>query len=344
MIVEKLTPEAHGAWDAYVDGHPDATCYHLRAWQSVAEDAYRLRAPFLLARESHGGPVRGVLPLFVLRNPLGGYVTTGLFGAYGRVLAEDTAAGEALVSAAQEITRAARARYLVLKTLGEEPLAAGFTRRDTCVVARLPLAHDPQLLWKGFRDKIRNSVRKAQKNGLELRAGHEQLPPYYDILAENMHRKGTPIYGFTFMQRLAQALGDRAEVLTLWWRGRAVSAALVVYYRGVVYVPFASSRRSAFHLAPNNLLYWEIMKRGCEREMSLLDFGRSPREASTLQFKLGWGAQTVPLPFYVYAPKGAAPSFDANESHLRVLAQLWQKLPRPLADTLGPAVCRRFLA
>ena len=45
--VEELSAAEHAAWDAYALGHAHATLYHLRAWQPIAEHAYRLQAPFL---------------------------------------------------------------------------------------------------------------------------------------------------------------------------------------------------------------------------------------------------------------------------------------------------------
>jgi FemAB-related protein (PEP-CTERM system-associated) len=285
-----------------------------------------------------------VLPLVVIRNPLGGYVTTGLFGAYGPILADSPEAGRALVQTAQGIAEAEGAGYLLLKALGDEPLAAAFSRRDLCVTAMLPLADDPQVLWRGFRDKIRNSIRKAQKSPLEVRVGPGELPGFYDVLAENMHRKGTPIYGIDFMRELVHSLGERAEVVTLWSGGGAVSAALVVYHGRTVYVPFASSRPSSFHMAPNNLLYWEIIERACARGMKILDFGRSPRDASTLKFKLGWGASITPLPYYLYTAHGKPPRLKLDHPGLQFLVRLWQRLPRSLADVLGPSVCSHFLA
>ena len=343
MVIDELRESEASAWDAYVDTHPRANCYHLRAWKTAAEAAYGIEAPFLVARESGGGPVRGALPLFVVRaGPGSAYLTTGLFGAYGPVLAEDDATGEALVAAAVDRARAANARYVVLKGLGEEPRARGFEPLDRWVVARLPLDPDPDLVWRKFRDKMRNAVRKGQRSGLEVRAG--ELDGFYDVLAENMHRKGAPIYGRALFRELTRALGDRAEVVTLAEGERTVSGALVIRFRGVATVPFASSRPSSFHLNPNNLLYWEIISRSCRAGLHTLDFGRSLRESSTLSFKLGWGARTEAQPMYVRTVRGAPPRFDVTAPAVRLLVRLWQSLPRSFADALGPQVCRRWLA
>jgi FemAB-related protein (PEP-CTERM system-associated) len=344
LLVEELGAALGSEWDDYVEAHSSATCYHLRAWNLVAERAYRLHAPLLVARAAIGGPIRGVLPLFVVRNARGGYTTNGLFGAYGAILADSLAAGNALLTEATRITRKEGCRYLMLKSLGEEPLATDLDRRDLCVIAKLPLDPSPDVMWRGFRDKMRNCIRKAQKSDLDVRAGPDQLSGYYDVLAENMHRKGTPIYGKAIMRQLLETLGDRAEIVTLWRDGAVVSGALVIYHKQTVYVPFASSRPAAFKWNPNNLLYWEIIKRACARGMTVLDFGRSPQNSSALAFKLGWGAAVTAQPFYVYTARGTPPKLDIEARGVKRMIRLWQRLPRWMADAAGPAVCRRFLA
>src|SRR6185295_191180 len=153
--------------------------------------------------------------------------------------------GAALLAEARALTRREGARYLSVKALGDEPAATGLDRRDQFVIAKMDLDADPDVMWKGFRDKIRNMVRKAQKSDFEVRTGPEQLAGYYDVLAENMHRKGTPIYGLGFMRELMATVGAGCEVITLWREGRAVSGALVIFHKDTVYVPFASSRPSA---------------------------------------------------------------------------------------------------
>jgi FemAB-related protein (PEP-CTERM system-associated) len=343
VVVEPLSPETAPAWDAYVAAHPRSTVYHLRLWQGVAQRAYGLSAPFLVARRGPGGELAGLLPLFVVPRPFGPYLVSGLFGAYGPTLADDEPARLALLDHAARLSDRLGADYLVVKVLGDETVPVGYARAETSVIATLALGDDPQRLWKGFRDKIRNSICKAEKSGLEVRVGRAELDGFYDVLAENMHRKGTPIYGHPFLRELVDSLGEQAEVVTLHKGGEVVSGALAVYFKNLALVPFASSRAAYFSLNPNNLIYWEIMKRAIARGAQWLDFGRSPRESSTLAFKTSWGAVVEPEPFFVWSRPGKAPHLDASDASTQRLIQLWQRLPRPLADALGPSVCRRFL-
>src|SRR4051812_38274252 len=243
MVIEELDPADAPEWDHYVSGKEDANCYHLHGWRTVGERGFGLRAPFLTARTRPRGELLGILPLFFVP---GGYATTGLFGAYGRVLAEDDRIGSALVDEACERARRAGLASVRLKAVGAEPCAPGFEAVDHWVTADLALPASATAAWDGLRGKVRNCIRKAQRFGFEVRSGPDEVEGFYDVLAENMHRKGSPIYGLPMMRALVDALG--AEVITLRHDGRTVSGAISLTFDGVVTVPFASSRPSTFHM------------------------------------------------------------------------------------------------
>ncbi len=342
--VEELSDASAAEWDDYVAAQPGATLYHLRAWKLVAERAYSMRAPFLIARDESTGAVRGALPLFVVDRPFGRYVTSGLFGAYGPLLADDEAAARALLLSAQRVTDAVGGRLLHLKILGQAPQPVAFDRRQIWVTAHLPLARDWKTVWEGLTRNMRNQVRRARQNDLRLVAGNHRIDDFYDVLAENMHRKGSPIYGRAFMRELVDGLGDRAEVVTLCRGEETVAAALTVAFNGVLYVPFASSRPRHFSLKPNHLLYWEIIQRGCERGLSVLDFGTSMRGQSTLEFKLHWHPELLPIVSHLYSGTAslsdAAPTIVPTGRAVQWGMKAWQWLPRGVADALGPRVMR----
>src|SRR6266850_593935 len=345
MVIEELDPEAGPEWDDYVSRKEGANCYHLHGWRRAGERAYGLRAPWLIARAHPRGEPLGVLPLFFVRSdPLRGYATTGLFGAYGPVLAED---GEIRALLIREACRRAREAGLAsfrFKGLGEEPAAAGFASLDHWLIATLPLSATSDAAWASIRGRERNLVRKALRSGLEVRRGPDELPGFYDVLAENMHHKGAPIYGWRFVQEMAASFAGACEVVAIHHRNRCVAGAVTLTFKGVITVPFASSRPESLSLAPNVLLYWDIISRACGAGLRLLDLGTSLRGSSALRFKQHGGARTTPRSIQVLALRGRPPAMDAQSPILRAAISLWQKLPRAWADALGPEVCRRFLA
>lgn len=339
-MIESLPRAACAEWDAYVDGRPEATCYHRSGWTIVAERAYGLFARRLVSRAGRAAPVRGVLPLFVVPRPGERYVTTGIFGAYGPILADDADAEAELLAAAKRFTDEQGARYLHIKALGDGPAPPGLRRQDIWEMARLSLEGGRERVWKSFKSSIRAAVRQAESFGLTLRSGPEELDSFYDVLAENMLRLGSPIYGKRLMREVLAAFGDRADIVTLWAGDRAISGALTLADNGVMYVPFASSRAAYFPWRPNNLLYWRLMERACAASLKTLDFGSSLRGSGPFAFKLGWGAERVPIASYIYARTQETPRLDPGTPAVQAGIRLWKRLPRALADAAGPWVCR----
>jgi len=60
-------------------------------------------------------------------------------------------------------------------------------------------------------------------------------------------------------------------------------------FRDALIVLWASSYREYFSLCPNNLLYWEMIRWGCEQGYRRFDFGRSSPQSGTYHFKKQWG-------------------------------------------------------
>jgi FemAB-related protein (PEP-CTERM system-associated) len=333
--------DSASAWDDYVGRQPGATLYHLFAWKIVAEKAYGMRAPFLVVRDGPGQPIRGALPLVRVPRPFAPYLTTGLFGSYGRLLADDDRHARALIAAATRRIDDGDAAFLHLKLLGGAPAHPGLERHDVWVTAQLDLGHDAGALWTRLRSHMRTKIRQAQRAGLVAEHGAAGLDSFYEVLSGNMARKGAPIYGRRFMRVLLDALGPRGDVVLLRHEGRVVSGALVASFDRTMVVPFASSRASAFRLHANNLLYWEIAKRALGLGLRTLDFGSSLRGSTGLAFKESWKPRVEPIGSYVYSPGSTAPALAPADSALaRMAVKIWAHVPAPVAQALGPQVCR----
>jgi FemAB-related protein (PEP-CTERM system-associated) len=343
MLIEELTSKTEDEWDRFVQERPDSTCYHLRAWKQVATRAYGMDTPFLMAREVAGGPVVGILPLFVAGRFLKRHMSTGLFGAYAPILAQSDQVAHDLVRHARQLLPQWKASCLLIKSLEGKfvPPLEVFNRWDHWVIATLNLENDPDKMWLKLKDKTRNCIRKAKNWDLKVRSGSESLPHFYDVLAENMHSKGAPIYGYKFMRELMESLGDHCEVITLWQGDKAVAGAFVVDHHDCVYVPFASSRPSSLSMSPNNLLYWEIIRRACLGGKKVLDFGRSMKGSGALKFKQSWGAQVKQQPCFMYAEGGQPEFLNTNRWYAAFFVQQWQKVPLGIVNAIGPKICRQ---
>ncbi len=341
MITVTRVEEADKAWDRFVERHPRGTVAHLGAWGRIVRAAYRHEA-FHLVAEDGGEPV-GVLPLVLVRSRLFGRRLVSMpFLDYGGVLVEPGRGAEAaLVGEAQRLAREHGAQTLGLRQLYEEPLP--WRPAEGRVTMLLSLTSEADV-WRGLSSERRNRVRKGEKQGLTVTwVGAEGLDDFYAVFAANMRDLGSPVHSRAFFRAMLDELPDTARVLLVRdAAGGVVGAAVCLFFRDTIMVPWVSSRREAFALCPNFVLYWEVIRRGCREGYRTLDLGRSFRSAGTFEFKRQWGGRPHPLPWlFVDVVPGAAPPVDRDAGRFPALVAAWKRLPLPVANALGPWVRRQ---
>ena len=293
------TPTDWQAWDDYVTRHPDGKLYHLSRWRQVIHRSMRNRYHALVAADR--GEIVGVLPLVHLNSWMfGSFLVSLPYFNYGGILADDPEVARLLYSRAAELAERLGAQHVELRHT--QPLIGGVPTKTHKVAMHLPLPDDPEVLWTSLKPKVRNQIRKPQKAGLIAKHGHLDLfDDFYAVFAYNMRDLGTPVYGKRFLRSILQAFPERSHVVCVYLDDQrtCVAGGLLLGCRGMLEVPWASSLREHNRLSPNNLLYWELLRYGCEQGYSVFDFGRSSADSGTYRFKKQWGAQPVPL-FWQY--------------------------------------------
>jgi FemAB-related protein (PEP-CTERM system-associated) len=327
-------------WDRYVEANGASSLCHLFAWRSIVAESYRLEATFFVA-EAGRNRIEGVLPLVKVPG-LGGApsLVSMPFLDQGGILADSPPVAAALRQAALELMAATRAHSLDLRGGAEAGPAAGDR-----FLARLPLPSTREELWSRIGGKVRNLVRKAEREGVSCdRTGREGLIPFYDIFARNMLGAGSPVHGLAFFRAILDHLSDRVTVyLARSSTGQTIAGALAIRFRDLVAVPWASSLPSARSLCPNYSLYWTMLLDALESGARVFDFGRSSASSGTLHFKKQWGTELEPLAWTRLDRSGEAHSAALLDPRRNAgLAWTWRRLPLAVANRIGPHVRRRL--
>lgn len=330
------------SWDAFVGASPKATPYHSYAWKKVIEGSFQHQTHYLAALDV-SGTVRGVLPLVHMKSALfGNFLVSVPFVNYGGLLCETEGALRALLLAAEKLRCSCRAEHVELRHLGFG--IEGLPSREHKVTMVLPLAVDAQTQWTGFNAKLRNQVRKAEKNGLSCRIGQlELLDDFYAVFARNMRDLGTPVYGKGFFRNVLLSLTDTTRILAVSKEGKTIAAGIVSWHRGTMEMPWASSIGDYKTLCPNNLLYWEAIQFAIGKGCTGFDFGRSTPNEGTYNFKKQWGAEPVQLYWqYLLAAGKPLPELNNKNPKFEMAIRLWQKLPLPITKFFGPYIVKNI--
>jgi len=326
--------------EVFVEGASGGTLAHGRAWPSVISGALGHQDRSLVAERN--GEVCGILPMMLLSHWLFGTFHVSLpWLDYGGVIADDAEASRQLLQAAISQAKADGASFIELRSL--EKVYPELPTRDDKMTLVLDLGV-AEVVWSRFDPKVRNQVRKAQRAGLTCHFGREELlTEFYRVFARNMRDLGTPVWGISLFQNILKAFPKTSELALVRLGEKAIGGGLVLSFKDTVYMPSASSLRSYFHLCPNNLLYWEVIKRACEAGCRTFDFGRSTVGSGTYQFKKQWGATVKQLQWqYVLLNGKHMPQLNPSNPRFKFLIEVWKRLPLPVANWLGPRIVRHL--
>jgi FemAB-related protein (PEP-CTERM system-associated) len=203
----------------------------------------------------------------------------------------------------------------------------------------LPASADE--LWSQLSCKVRNQVRKAEKQRLSLAwGGVDLLPEFHQVFSENMRDLGTPVYGRKVFRSILEHFPKRAELCVVRTGIQTIAAGILLHGWGVTEVPSASSVRSYNHTCANMLMYWHLLQRAIQCRQAVFDFGRCTPEGNTYRFKKQWGATPEGTAWQFYLRQGQIGEMTPYNPRFLRHVRRWQKLPVWLTRLLGPRIVR----
>jgi len=193
---------------------------------------------------------------------------------------------------------------------------------------------------KAVPRKQRAMIRKGMSNGLKSEIDGD-VSRLHRVYAESVHNLGTPVFSKKYFDLLRLIFLHQSDIVTITRDGKAFASVLSFYFRDEVLPYYGGGTKDARHLAANDFMYWEVMRRACERGCRLFDFGRSKLDTGSYNFKRYWGFEPTPLVYqYRLAPGRRIPELNPLNPKLRLFIELWKKMPLSLATRLGPSIVR----
>lgn len=339
--IRKFAPADAERWDNFVRNQPHGTFFQLTGWKRVIEKTFGYRPRYLYAESD--GQITAVAPLFSVSNWVTGSCLLSVpFGVYGGICAQDREAEEAILDHLKEVARAEQVDYLELRNRKSIPYPE-FHPKTLYSTFTMELAPDPAANLKRLPRDTRYMIRKAEKAGLQVRRGFDQMNHFYALFVESMRRHGTPVFPRVFFENLADEFRDRMQLLMVYAGAKPV-AGVVSFLHGDSILPYyAGAGPEAPGLAANNLMYWELMKSAAQSGIRWFDFGRSKKNTGSYAFKTQWNMTVETLDYQVYLVKRkTVPNFSPVNPKFELATRVWQRLPLSMTERFGPRVVRWF--
>ncbi|MEE9442375.1 MAG: FemAB family XrtA/PEP-CTERM system-associated protein [candidate division Zixibacteria bacterium] len=328
-------------WNEYAEQNPYCTYCHQWEWQAVFQNSFKAMPYYYLAE--HDNKIVGIFPNIYMKSVLfGRYMISLPWLDYGGPVADSAEIAELLISNAGNEARDLGCQFLEMRAVGMHlpNLTEKLDKREF----HLDLTGGQDKVWASFDAKARNQVRKAEKSGLIVCFGKtDLLDEFYRIFSRNMRDLGTPVWPKSLFAEIFNHFGDTSEIALVRMDNEPIAAALLLHYRKYSTVPSASARREFLKYCPNNIMYWEIIKRCIEKGSKVFDFGRSSEGAGTYRFKKQWvkNPKEQVWQYQLYA-KDSLPELNPNNPKFKLLIGIWRKLPVPIANLIGPKIVTKL--
>ena len=159
-------------------------------------------------------------------------------------------------------------------------------------------------VWRDLKRRVRHDVRVAQKRGVVVKdaVGEADRETIFRMYCQTMARNRTyVVWPRALIEEVWRLLVEpgRGEMMISWHDGEPL-AAMITFYDGPRCFAFlGASSGTKRNLRPNDLLFWEAMKRAMARGCQDFDFMMSSRDDGALiAFKDKWGATRHPFLFF----------------------------------------------
>ena len=135
--------------------------------------------------------------------------------------------------------------------------------------------------------------------------------------------------------------GPSVDVRECELEGKIISAVLTFYFRDQILPYYGASEMKFNSLAPNNFMYFDLMRWGGQNGYRVYDFGRSRRHSGSYEFKAHWGMMERNLPYeMVLVRRKELPNFTPSNPKYQLAMRVWQKLPLAITRAVGPSLLR----
>ena len=327
-------------WNVFTEAHPKATYAHDAAYIQSISAAYKLS--YYLLGAYYRDRLIAVLPIVI--SPKRGFrgsqkAISIPYSNYGGILAAPSYESEDCMAAFLKHLEKKAIHFVETRQLGSENTDSP----EKTFVLNLPV--DEQTLWRSFKDKVRNQIRKGEKLSFVPNWDNENLRVFYELYLDNMAYHGTPVHSFSFFEAIYARLGDRCKVLSLQHEGKSVAAMMVIVFKGTWTIPYAACSNDFKRKNANMVLYWAAMQKAIENKATAFDFGRSHVSSGTCHFKRQWGSNIYSIEQKTFENGNSVltstTSLYRSTSAMRV-ASLWKQLPLSFQRYCGPIIRRHL--
>ncbi len=299
-------------WDNIVDSSIEGLIYHSSIWLRIVHLSNPQKfEPTHLVGIDRKGEIKAVFPMFIDHRFLVEDARSIPYCSTGGICRKtDTASQISITPFLSYLDEVAIRRHLFSIKIYSSFLADsddyeyGYIAKEYTINRDfqqflLPIDKGEKVIWRELGKKVRNSIRKSWKLGVETFQARtlKDLKEYYRIYSKTATRKGFTPKPFSIFRSLWERLyPDNVRVFLASLDDQVISGTVLLCHKGVLHYWNAASEEGFLGFNANDLLLYDSIRWGSKNGIRIFDLGCSTRsQRGVYMFKKKWGKTIVPL-------------------------------------------------
>jgi hypothetical protein len=335
-----LNPLNDPHWDNLLSTFDGATFFHTSAWARVLSESYGYTPFYFTAIEN--GKLSGLIPVMEIKSFLTGKRGVSLpFSDMCEPLAVDQPTFKVLWEKAAAKGHKAGWKHIELR--GGDGFLEGASACAQHLAHTLELGTDEAMVSGRFKPNIRRNIRKAEKEGVQVKLDHsfESIGAFYKLNCGTRRHHGLPPQPWLFFRKIYEHViaAGKGFVALAEYKNQVAAGAVFTFYRDQAIYKYGASDRSLHRLRPNNLVIWEAIRWCCRKGIRSLNFGRTePENEGLVQFKRVWGTTEKIIRYFKFDLNKNA--FVADSPGPNSSYRLFKQMPAPVLRVVGNILYR----
>ena len=319
MTVYRLDPLTDARWEAFLQGHPQASVFHTSGWLQALSKTYGF-VPIVITTSPPESDLRNGLACCSTNSWLSGRRLVSLpFSDHCAPLVDNPQILRTLMDylrqcVIQKEWELAELRFPESSVL-EEPSC--FETDKTFVFHKLTLHPSLDDLFAVFhKDCIQRKLSRAAREELAYEEGVSEslLNRFYDLVLLTRRRQGLPPQPVVWFRNLIACLGDKAKIRLASKNGSPIAGILTLRYKKSLVYKYGCSDQACSNLGGTQFLFWKAIQEAKSADLDEFDMGRSDStNAGLILFKDRWGATRSTLAYLRYPHQSSKTGWAARK-------------------------------
>ena len=343
MKVEILSideAESRG-WNNMVAEHPLGSVFHHTAYGKVIQATFHHMTPYYVSLIGLEGACFGGLVLFLVKSWLTGNRLVSIpWASYCDPLVRTPEEFELIFSKVIDLSKEVKASYIEINSrdiselLKEPNLMIPLYHYNAHF---LDITEGLDAVWHRFHRSLRNKIRKAERQGIEVRLAQSETDviSFYHLWCRHRKTQGLPAHRIEYFQNMWRYLANPG--LAQFWiaekEGEMLGGLCNFSLKQTVFQAYIAAE-GAFRQAGGGPYMTWIAIQGASRDgMNIVDFGKTPVGFNNLRvYKDQWGVQEIETPVFYYPRVMGLSSFqDEKKLSYRAMRYFWKVAPPRLS-------------